>query len=38
VEGADVKQRYSEEQIIVILHEAAATPTKAEVYRRLRQV
>jgi putative transposase len=29
-----VKKRYSEEQIIVILHEAEATPTKAEVYRK----
>jgi putative transposase len=29
-----VKQRYSEEQIIAILYEAAATPTKAEVYRK----
>lgn len=29
-----MKQRYSEEQIIAILHEAAATPTKVEVYRK----
>jgi hypothetical protein len=29
-----VKHRYSEEQIIAILHEAAATPTKVEVYRQ----
>jgi hypothetical protein len=29
-----MKQRYGEEQIIAILHEAEAIPTKAEIYRR----
>lgn len=29
-----MKQRYGEEQIIAILHEAEAAPTKAEIYRK----
>lgn len=29
-----MKQRYGEEQIIAILHEAEAAPTKAEVFRQ----
>jgi putative transposase len=29
-----MKQRYGEEQIIAILHEAEALPTKPEIYRK----
>ena len=29
-----MKQRHGEEQIIAILHEAEAAPTKAEIYRK----